>query len=432
MSNNRFHVAAACLGLASAICVPQMVAAQQAQSDDPDPNVTIAKRPREDYDPLGIRAGSFFIFPSISLSGTYDSNAFATSNDEDSDVGAILAPRVDVNSNWSRHALNFSAGAVSAAWAEYSENNFLDAYAATTGRLDVTRADIATGTLRFDRLHEDRDDPDESGTTTIGTSDRGNLNRYYRGLADVQYRHNFARFFTLVGGGVQRLFYDDIGDRDVSRRDRWEYGGRARVGYQLSPRIGTFVQGNYSWREYDEAQAVGGEFEKRDNQGWRAAVGTNIDITTILFGELSFGYQERNYDSDAYRDTNGFGGDGSLTWNVTPLTSIIATASSEILETTVTFEGDTADGNLQNAVGLEVQHELLRNVLLNGTVDYTRDDFQGTSRTDNIFGAGAGVSYLLNRNLTLDATYRFTKRDSDDNDSEFDRNIVLVGFTARL
>lgn len=432
MSMNRNHVAAACLGLASAICVPQMAAAQQTQSDDPDPNVTIADRPREDFDPLGIRAGSFFIFPSISLSGAYDSNAFATNDDEDSDVGGILAPRIDVNSDWSRHALNFSAGAVGAAWAEYSENNYLDAYAATTGRLDVTRADIATGTLRVDRLHEDRDDPDESGTTTIGTSDRGNLNRYYRGLADVQYRHNFARFFTLVGGGVQRLLYDDIGDREVSRRDRWEYGGRARVGYQLSPRIGTFIQGNYSWREYDEAQAVDGGFEKRDNQGWRASIGSDIDITNILFGELSFGYSERNYDSDAYKDTSGFGGNGSLTWNVTPLTSVIATASSEILETTVTFDGDVADGNLQNAVGLEVQHELLRNLLLNGTLDYTRDDFQGTGRTDNVYGAGAGVSYLVNRNLTLDATYRFTKRDSDDNDSEFDRNYVLVGFTARL
>ena len=61
-----------------------------------------------------------------------------------------------------------------------------------------------------------------------------------------------------------------------------------RLGYQLSPRIGTFVQGNYSWREYDDGQtSVGGEFEKRDNQGWRAAVGTDIDITSILFGEMS-------------------------------------------------------------------------------------------------------------------------------------------------
>lgn len=79
-----------------------------------------------------------------------------------------------------------------------------------------------------------------------------------------------------------------------------------------------------------------------------------------------------------------------------------------------------------------MQHELLRNVLLNGTVDYTRDDFQGTSRTDNVYGAGVGVSYLLNRNLTLDANYRFTKRDSDDDTAEFDRNIVLFGITARM
>ena len=333
MTNYRFHVAAACLGLAGSIALPQLAAAQQAQSDDPDPNVTVADRPRDDFDPLGIHAGSFFIFPSISLSGTYDSNAFATSNNEDLDVGAILAPRVDVNSSWSRHALNFSAGAVGAAWAEYSENNYLDAFAATNGRLDITRDDIASGILRFDRLHEDRDDPDDSGDTTIGTSDRGNLTRYYRGQLDGQYRHNFARFFTVVGGGIQRLKYDDIGDRELSRRDRWEYGGRGRLGYQLSPRIGTFIQGNYSWREYDDGQNVGGgEFEKRDNQGWRAAVGTDIDITNILFGEVSFGYSERDYDSDEFRDTSGFGGNGSLTWNVTPLTSIIASASSEILE----------------------------------------------------------------------------------------------------
>ncbi len=79
-----------------------------------------------------------------------------------------------------------------------------------------------------------------------------------------------------------------------------------------------------------------------------------------------------------------------------------------------------------------MQHELLRNVLLNATADYTRDNFEGTSRTDNVFGLGAGVSYLLNRNLSLDANYRFTKRDSDDNNQEFDRNVVLVGITARL
>ena len=350
-----------------------------------------------------------------------------------SDFGAILSPQVDVNSNWSRHALNFSAGATGAAWADFSENDYLDAFAGTDGRLDVTRDDIVSGNLRFDRLHEDRDDPDDQGTTTVGgTNDRGNLTRYYRGLMDVQYRHNFTRFYTLLGTGVQRLFYDDIGDREESRRDRWEYGARARLGYSLSPRIGTFVQGNYSYRYYDSEQNINGEFAKRNSHGFRGSIGTNVDITSILFGELALTYGVRNYTDSALKDSSGPGINGNLTWNVTPLTSVLFSASSEILETTVIFEDDAAEANFQNAVGLEVQHELLRNVLLNATADYTRDDFEGTSRTDNIYGLGAGVSYLLNRNLSLDANYRFTKRDSDDSDEEFDRNIVLLGFTARL
>ena len=65
---------------------------------------------------------------------------------------------------------------------------------------------------------------------------------------------------------------------------------------------------------------------------------------------------------------------------------MIFTASSEVLETTVTFEGD--DGRratCRTQVGVEVQHELLRNVLLNGTLGYTRDDFEGTSRADNVY-----------------------------------------------
>ncbi len=116
---------------------------------------------------------------------------------------------------------------------------------------------------------------------------------------------------------------------------------------------------------------------------------------------MALTYAYRNYTDNAFNDSSGPGLNGNLTWNVTPLTSVLFSASSEILETTVTFEGDAAEANFQNAVGVEVQHELLRNVLLNATADYTRDDFEGTGRTDNVFGLGAGVSYLLNRNLSL-------------------------------
>ena len=102
------------------------------------------------------------------------------------------------------------------------------------------------------------------------------------------------------------------------------------------------------------------------------------------------------------------------------------------METTVIFEGEHRRGDLQNQVGLDVTHELLRNVLLNANARYTRDDFEGTSRTDNIFDAGAGVSYLDQpqsvRSTPPTASppaIRTTTRSSSI------RNIVLVGITAQ-
>ena len=243
---------AAALALTTALGAPGMLAAQQNQTavDDPDPNVTVQERPRPDYDPLGIRAGSFLIYPSLTVSGQYDSNAFTTKDNEESDVALITSPQIEINSNWNRHALNFAVGATGAAKREYSENDYLDAFAEASGRLDVTarrhphgHARASTGRTRTATIR------DESGTTTIDTSDdnRGNLVRYYSGLVDGQYRHNFARFFTVAGRRGQAA-----GIRE-HRRPRvrvaataCEYGGRARLGYQLSPRIGPFVQGNDS------------------------------------------------------------------------------------------------------------------------------------------------------------------------------------------
>ena len=71
-------------------------------------------------------------------------------------------------------------------------------------------------------------------------------------------------------------------------------------------------------------------------------------------------------------------------------------------------------------------------MILGADVGYTRDDFSGIDRTDDTITAGGGVSYLINRNFSIDAGYTYTKRWSDDEDEEFDRNLIRIGVTARL
>lgn len=409
------------LAMTTALCAPGMALAQQ--QGQPDPNVTVQDRPRPDYDPLGIRAGSFFIFPSLTVQGGYDDNVYATNDDEEDDLFAVVAPEVLVQSNWSRHSLNVRVGAESGLYREEDNNNYFDFFTNANGRLDITRDNILSGGVELSRLHEGRADPDSAGAEE-------DVTEYWRGSTRLDYRRNFNRVFAIIGGDFQRLDFEDTGDQNEDDRDRNQYRARARVGYEISPRFAGFVEGTYDVRRYDETPDDEG-FD-RDSQGASARGGVEIDITSILFGEVAVGYTRREYDDGDLDTVDGVGFGGTLTWNVTPLTSIIFEAIGEVQETTVDFEGETASANFQKRAGVDVTHELLRNVLLNANAAYTRDDFEGTERSDDSIDLGAGVTYLLNRNLSLNATYTFTTRSSDDDDEEFDRNVVLVGITARL
>lgn len=402
--------------LTSALVAPSLASAQE-----PERNVTVQDRPRPDYDPLGIRAGSFFFFPSFTVQGVYDDNVFATADDEEDDVGLTLSPELLVRSNFSRHSLNFRAGAEFGLWDEFDDNNYEDAFAESTGHLDITRADILTGALGVYREHEDRDSPDEAGTDEPTV--------YYRGIGQLGYRHNFNRIYTQFGLQAQRLDFQDNDDVNEDDRDRNVYTGSARAGYKISPRFGAFVAGAYRVTEYDTEDDDG---IKRDSQGFDINVGTEIDITGLVFGELGIGYTRQDYDSSELDGFDGIGGGGTITWNITPLTTLVFSAAGEVLETTVEVDDDPASANFQKRVSLDVTHELLRNVLLNGNVAYVRDDFEGTSRKDDSVLAGVGVSYLINRNLSLDATYDFSKRESDVDTEDYTRNIVRLGITARL
>ena len=134
----------------------------------------------------------------------------------------------------------------------------------------------------------------------------------------------------------------------------------------------------------------------------------------------------------ASNSVHGIGGGGVLTWNPTQLDTVVLSASGQIEPTTITFENEVASSDFQKQVNLSWTHELLRNVLFNVNGGYIRDDFEGTSRSDNTYQVGGGVTYLINRNFSANATYGFTKRTSDDNNQEYTGNVVLIGLTAKL
>lgn len=379
-----------------------------AINQNPDPNVPVYARPRPDYDPIGVRLGSFFLFPELFAGVSYDSNVNASEEDEEGDFIFRLRPAATLQSNWSRHAVDAEIYLDSGTYTDFDQYDYLDYGLRARGRYDISSAGFLRGDLRYDRLHESSDDPDNLRfDETI---------QYDRLRGQGVWRQRFGRFFTQLTGTLTQYYYDD----DNDTRDRLEADGRVRGGYSVSPAIDAFVELGYLDKTYDNSNA--------DSDELRGSVGAAFDITSVLFGEVYVGYSDVQFDNDAFDDTSGLSFGGSLVWNVTRLTTVDLNLSREFDATAVAG----ASTNYVTDVSIDVTHELRRNVLLSAGLGYTNEDYQGSPREDDTYRASLGVSYLLNRNFSLDAGYELTSRESSLPDSDYLRNFFTIGVTARL
>jgi hypothetical protein len=393
-----------------------------AHGQEPSPNVPVTGRSRPDYDPLGIRAGGFLIYPSFTVDGSYNDNVFADDEDEESDFIFTYSPRIDLRSNFPRHSLNWTLQTDVGQYVDNTDENFWDYGTNLAGRLDITRNNRLIGRANYAHGHDDRDDPDDPG---VDVADEPVEFDEYGGA--LGFEQDFNRLNFRVLGNFDRRDYDeDDPDSTEDDRDRNIYGGRLRTGYFISPRINTFLEGGYSREVRDSTDRETTPPLKRDNNVYDARIGTGIDITGLVFGEVSVGWAYQEFDESELDSETGLVYGAGLTWNPTQLTSLS-------LEGEGGFESsDVGASNLEHNVVLRVDHELLRNVLIGGRIGYRRDDFQDTDRTDNRFDVGPDITYLLNRYLSVGAGYTFTTQDSDDENEEFDRNMVSVRLTAQL
>jgi hypothetical protein len=388
-----------------------------AEGQEPNPNVPVTARPRPEYDPLGIRAGGFLLYPSITVDGTYDDNIFAADDNEEDDFIFTFSPRISARSNFPRHSLGLTVESDIGRYVDNTDENFEDYGANLDGQLDITRNNRLLGEAFYTHEHENRDDPEDPG---VEEADEPLEFDEYGG--ELGFEQDFNRFNVAVTGDVERRDYDDGSEAD---RDRILYGGRVRTGYFISPRINAFLEGGYEREERDTSEQDDPPIN-RDNNVYDARVGTAIDITGLLFGEVSFGWSVQDFDESDLDTENGFVYGTGLTWNPTQLTSLTLDGSGG-------FEpSDVGTSKLTNRIALRVDHELLRNVLIGGEVGYRRDDFQDTGRVDNRFDVGPDITYLLNRYLSVGAGYTFTTQTSDDNEEEFTRNLFTLRLTAQL
>jgi hypothetical protein len=378
---------------------------------------TVMRRARPDYDPLGIRMGAFIIHPSLAVSGAYDSNVFATPNTPatpvKSDFFVTEIPGLSIGSDWNQDAVSLVVNGAFKQYASLSSENVNNFTTQASGRYDISNGEYLSADAIYQLLHEDRSNPNAISTAK-------NPIEYHVMGADIAYVRQKGRLGFRIDNTLTSYSFNNASTAagvtiPQHFRDRNEYVVAPRLNYEIIPGYNAFLRVIGNERQYfsqEPGAGPHGENVRRNSHGWEVDAGTAIEITRITSAEVYIGYLKQYYENPLFKSPSGLGYGANLIWNVTPITTVRGGFSQAVAETTLA----NASSSLETSVQLTVEHELLRNLLLLGSVGFVHDDYQqqlvASPRSDNTFGADIGARYLLNRNWTATADVNYSQRDS--------------------
>ena len=389
---------------AAAVCVIASTESLAQESNFVrDRNIAVRERSRPDFDALGVHLGGFTAYPKVTATLESNDNVYArVKGAEQDDIFYTIAPEVRLRSNWSRHALG---GYVNGTIARYNDLKTEDTETwglGANGRLDVDRTANLNFTADYGDLKEPRTAPDTPGTVSEPIA-------YTSTAARVAGSKEFNRLKLGGGAGFTKLDYEDgvtstgvVVDQD--NRDRTTTIGNVRADYAISPAAAVLAEAVFNKRNYRLAPPAAPL--QRDSEGYELLVGANFDLSNVARGELRVGYTSQDY--KAFADQSGLALHGQVEWFPTQLTTVTGTASR-------TPEEGTANGSpgyFSNSVGVRVDHELLRNVLLYGQLGYQKDKYKSIDRDDGRTSAGFGATYFMNRTVGVRAGYTYLKQNS--------------------
>jgi hypothetical protein len=360
-------------------------------------NIGVLDRPRPDYEAMGIRTGVFVAYPRLTVRTLYDDNVFAAPNAQ-GDWMLGLAPSLNIQSDWPRHAVSLSAGADLRRYDKFASEDSNTWTIQGKGRFDISHASEVLATLSGGERVEPR-------TQQVSTVETEKPVRYGVEAATLKASHEFNRVKVVGALDVTRQDYHDARDLagapiDEDYRDHTQTDGTVKVSYAVSPASAFFVEGGLRWLDYGRVDG-----HTRDSQGVTVLMGVDREITRLIVGELSAGYLRQSFDDGFYQPVEKFHYRARLTWYPTPLVTVGLAATQSVDDS----ELRDSPGVVTQTVKLNADWELLRNVIVSGHVSGANEKYRGIDRRDRRLGSGLSVNYMANRMVGVSFRYDFDK-----------------------
>jgi hypothetical protein len=372
-----------------------------------DKNVAVRARPHPEYDPLGIHLGGFTLKPKLKLEAVPSDNIYGVSSGKTGDTYLGVTPSFELASNWSQSQLVLFGMAEADRYNKLSEENNDNWQVGARGRLDILRDANIIGRIAAGHFTESRTSANTTNTSIIPIEyDLQNLS-----LTGVR---TFNRLRFTAATNVDRYKYSDGRTApdatpantviDQSYRDRTATALYGRADYAITPDTAVFGKITGNFHDYDHV--VNGL--NRNSSGAEFLVGANFQFTNVLRGDIGAGWLIQDFKSSSFGDISGYSVQGKLEWFPTQITTVTFDAARSIEDSGVVGSG----GALSTKASAQIDHELLRNLILTGQLTAQKYAYVGIDRDDKRYGAGFSGTYLMNRGIGISLGYSYLDQKS--------------------
>lgn len=377
-----------------------------------------SERLDDSYQPKGVEIGNFLFLPKVEVDESFNTNVFATENNEVSDFLTVVRPEAKLRSRLSEHEINFGAVVEGYFFNTYTGDNRTEVQFDVDGRYDFSSQTQAIFFSQLYSRHEDRGSPDDVGGTEP-TLTEGAVNR-------LSLKHQMGRYNAQAEFGADRRTFGEVPTSagkiiSNSDRDRWEYLARQRGSYEMFPGYAAVVELTENVRSYDNSSDRNGL--NRNSQGIRAEGGLGVDVSQLVRGDFLIGYLVQDYEDNRLKDPSGLALRAAFNWTPSKLTVIVPALERTVYETTTA----QSSSMVRSIANVTIRHELQRNIILTGYGALHYDEMTGVTGQDSLSYEGRGkVIYAFNPNLYVGGELAYRSKSSEADNGSYHQTVSMI------
>ena len=274
-----------------------------------------------------------------------------------------------------------------------------DLHAGVTSRFQLGATTRVTGSVNGTWTQGDRDASDLPANTLAAPMelDGTALGSITQDMGRVDATLTLEGERHVVGATT----LDDLSSVDNTHKSYWQGGATLRLGYEITPLVGAFVEGEASAQKFDAADPTLLRF--LDGREYQLRAGLSFTQGSVINAEASIGRGWLDYADAALTDPQSWVYNGRVTFKPDETVSL-----SGALETSLDpSAGAPGDTDVGVTLSGDARYAINPWLTLRASAGWDRTVTLGTGANSWGLDAGVGVDYRSSRHVVWSADYAY-------------------------